>query len=175
MCADEIQTAADDVIQTTTAEKNFQILQDHMTHLSEMIDCCPVFMAVMEDAELAAVYELVDLEHQQEISTSNLLKHMHYMLTASMLRELRLMGWTDKQFCTSAFTEAEILKASAGCSQTKDSERIRMRLLDPLYCQKQGGCVRAGCQVPQRSGLNLNRTIHIPKISLPPFTEIVTA
>ena len=100
------------------------------------------------DAELAAVYELVDLERQQEISTSNLLKHMHYMLTASMLRELRLMRWTDEQFCTSAFTEAEILKASAGC-KAKDSERIRMRLLDPLYCRKQGGCVRAGCQVPQ--------------------------
>ena len=137
MCTNEIQTAADDVIQTTTAEKNFQILQDHMTHLSEMIDRCPVFTAVMEDAELAAIYELVDLERQQEISTSNLLKHMHYMLTALMLHELRLMGWTDEQFCSEPFTEAEILKASAGC-KVKDSERIRLRLLDPLYCRKQG-------------------------------------
>ena len=174
MCADEIKAAVD-VMQTTTAEKNYKILQDHKTNLAEMIDRCPVLEDVMEDAELAAVYELVDLEHQQEISTSNLLKQIHYMLTCSMLRELRLMGWTDEQFCTSAFTEAEILKASAGCSKTKDSERIRMRLLDPLYCRKQGGCVRAGCQVPQRAGLNLNGNIYVPKISLPPYTAIVTA
>ena len=55
MCADEIKAALDDVMQTTTAEKNYKILLDHKTNLAEMIDCCPVLEDVMEDAELAAV------------------------------------------------------------------------------------------------------------------------
>ena len=173
-CMDDVKVSLDMVYETVAAAKDLCTLWGHMENYTEQITRCPVFGAIMEEAEFEYITDLERLECQAAKSVDRTMAKMHYLLVCSMLRELRMQGRTDEVFCTSAFTEEEIHKFSADC-QLEVSEAHRARLLDPLYCRRRGGCLRPSCQIVRRPAISLNwAPTALPKVALVPGRAFIS-